>query len=271
MCHCTTTLRRSSLVVFELTSTCSVYVRNLEERVKPDPLKEALRAIFSEFGNIIDIVAKTNLKAKGQAFIVYDNPDSARQAIEETNGFDLFEKPMQVALARTRSDANVAAFESEESLELHKRRRTAEKGTSDAAEDGQSPSRFCVCFVVMLTWILVLPQNGRRPSRPNSSASSARRRTKVAARQRRAEAPASRPPALPLPPSCPTSTSLRTRFSSCRTCPTTATSRRSPASSGASTASARSVWYLDGAASRSWSTRTRRALSALRRTQRICR
>lgn len=105
-----------------------MYVRNLEERVKPEPLKEALRTIFSEFGNVIDIVAKTNLKAKGQAFVVYDSPDAARQAIDETDGFDLFDKPMQVALARTRSDATVQRFENDEALELHKRRRTAEKG-----------------------------------------------------------------------------------------------------------------------------------------------
>lgn len=109
-----------------------MYVRNLEERIKPEPLKEALRTIFSEFGNVIDVVAKTNLKAKGQAFVVYDSPDAARQAIEEADGFDLFDKPMQVALARTRSDATVQRFENEEALELHKRRRTAEKGACHA-------------------------------------------------------------------------------------------------------------------------------------------
>lgn len=106
-----------------------MYVRNLEERVKIDPLKESLRTLFSEFGNVIDIVAKSNLKAKGQAFVVYDNPESARVAIEETDGFDLFGKPIQVALAKTRSDATVQRLGNEEDLELHKRHRVAEKGT----------------------------------------------------------------------------------------------------------------------------------------------
>lgn len=105
-------------------------MRNLEERVKIDPLKNALREIFSEFGNVIDIVAKTNLKAKGQAFIVFDNADSAKQAAEAADGFDLFEKPMQVALARSRSDATVQKFGTEEDFEQHKRRRAAEKGAS---------------------------------------------------------------------------------------------------------------------------------------------
>ncbi|KAI0131973.1 hypothetical protein BJ170DRAFT_576859, partial [Xylariales sp. AK1849] len=105
----------------------SVYVRNLEERVKPQPLREALEAIFSDYGNIIEIVAKTNLKAKGQAFIVFEKPESAIQAIEEIQGFELFEKPMQLALARTRSDATVKTTGNEDEFEHHKRRRLAEK------------------------------------------------------------------------------------------------------------------------------------------------
>lgn len=123
-----------------------MYVRNLEERVKVDPLKTALNEIFSEFGNVIDIVAKTNLKAKGQAFIVYDNPDSARQAIEETDGFDLFGRPMQVALARTRSDATVQKFGTEEEFELHKRRRVAEKGACKEDDGSLSALFFLFCL-----------------------------------------------------------------------------------------------------------------------------
>ncbi|KAI0833948.1 RNA-binding domain-containing protein [Hypoxylon sp. FL0890] len=116
------------------TPISTVYVRNLEERVKPEPLKEALRVVFSEYGNIIDIVAKRNLKAKGQAFIVFDRPESALQAVEEVQGFELFEKPMQVALARTRSDATVLKTGNKEEFELHQRRRLAEKDKKKAAE-----------------------------------------------------------------------------------------------------------------------------------------
>lgn len=84
--------------------------------------------IFSEYGNIIDIVAKTNLKAKGQAFIVFDNVDSATQAITEINGFDLFEKPMALDYAKTKSDVTVLRERGDSELEAHKRRRLAEKG-----------------------------------------------------------------------------------------------------------------------------------------------
>lgn len=87
-----------------------------------------MTTIFSEYGNIIDIVAKTNLKAKGQAFVVFDDPASAQRAIEEVQGFEIFDKPIHLALARTRSDATVKANGSEEDLEAHKRRRVAEMG-----------------------------------------------------------------------------------------------------------------------------------------------
>ncbi|KAK0672663.1 putative small nuclear ribonucleoprotein [Cercophora samala] len=119
----------------------TVYVRNLEERVKPEPLKEALNAIFSEYGNIIDIVVKTNLKAKGQAFVVFDKPESAAAAIEEVQGFELFEKPMQVALARTRSDATVLQTGNEEEFDAHKRRRMAEKDKKKALETAEEQKR----------------------------------------------------------------------------------------------------------------------------------
>ncbi|KAF3066535.1 hypothetical protein GL218_09030 [Daldinia childiae] len=122
-------------------SISTVYVRNLEERVKPEALKEALSVVFSEYGNIIDIVAKRNLKAKGQAFIVYDRPESALQAVEEVQGFELFEKPIQVALARTRSDATVKKTGNKEEFELHQRRRLAEKDKKKAAEAAEEQKR----------------------------------------------------------------------------------------------------------------------------------
>lgn len=103
-------------------------MQNLEERVKLEQLIEALRTIFSGFGNIVDIVAKKNVKAKGQAFVVFETPESAQQAIDEVQGFELFDKPMRLAMARSRSDKTIALNCNEEDLEAHKRHRTAEKG-----------------------------------------------------------------------------------------------------------------------------------------------
>ncbi|EPE34966.1 RNA-binding, RBD [Glarea lozoyensis ATCC 20868] len=118
--------------------SATVYARNLEERIKVEQLKESLRELFAEYGTIIDIVAKTNLKAKGQAFIVFDSVDSAQKAIDEVQGFELFGKEMELAFAKTRSDATVKRQGGEEELESHKRRRLAEKDKKKAAEQAES-------------------------------------------------------------------------------------------------------------------------------------
>ncbi|KAF2083389.1 RNA-binding domain-containing protein [Saccharata proteae CBS 121410] len=110
----------------------TVYVKNLEERIKIDNLKEALEEIFSEYGTILDIRAASNLRSKGQAFIVFDNVDSAAKAIEEVQGFELFDKPMTLDFARTKSDAIVKRDGTEEDFEQHKRHRLAEKERKQA-------------------------------------------------------------------------------------------------------------------------------------------
>ena len=92
-------------------------------------MKEALTEIFSEYGNVIDLVAKTNLKAKGQAFVVFDDPQAAERAIKEVQGFELFEKSMVLDYAKTKSDATVLREGNPDEFETHKRRRLAEKGT----------------------------------------------------------------------------------------------------------------------------------------------
>jgi U2 small nuclear ribonucleoprotein B'' len=97
-------------------------------------LREGLTEIFSEYGTIIDIVAKTNLKAKGQAFIVFEDVESAAKAIEEVQGFEMFGKEMKLEFAKTRSDASVMKEEGDTGLEKFKRARLAEKERKQAVE-----------------------------------------------------------------------------------------------------------------------------------------
>ncbi|CAK7218428.1 hypothetical protein SCUCBS95973_003480 [Sporothrix curviconia] len=144
------------------TPVATVYVRNLEERVKPEPLRDALEAIFSEFGTIIDIVAKTNLRAKGQAFIAFDRPESAQRAVDEAQGFVLFDKPMVLAIARMRSDASVQQTGSVEELEAHKRHRVAERDKKLALEAAQEQKRQ-----------LLRPQAGAPGAAPGGGAAAA--------------------------------------------------------------------------------------------------
>ncbi|KAF4988171.1 hypothetical protein FGRMN_9916 [Fusarium graminum] len=119
------------------TPIATVYVQNLEERVKLESLTEALRTVFSEFGSVVDVVAKRNLRAKGQAFVVFEESDSARDAIAEIDGFELFGKPLKLALARTRSDKTVELSGNQDDLESHKRNRLEEKSKRKALETAE--------------------------------------------------------------------------------------------------------------------------------------
>ncbi|KAL8856722.1 MAG: hypothetical protein Q9178_006679 [Gyalolechia marmorata] len=119
----------------------TVYVKNLEESIKLPDLKEALTEIFSEYGTVIDLVAKKNLKAKGQAFVVFEDVEAAERAIKEVQGFELFEKPMLLDYAKTRSDATVQREGDDEEYEQHKRRRLAEKERKQAHQAAEEAKR----------------------------------------------------------------------------------------------------------------------------------
>jgi RNA recognition motif-containing protein len=114
------------ILTLQLTSD-RIYIKNLEERVNLDDLTKTLRALYSPFGTILDIVAKGSIGRRGQAFIVFDNVDSATRALEETQGFPLWDKQIVLEYARAKSDAFVQHTDDSQ-LEQHKRARLAEKG-----------------------------------------------------------------------------------------------------------------------------------------------
>jgi hypothetical protein len=248
----------------------SVYVRNLEERVKPEQLKSTLEAVFSEYGTVIDIVAKTNLKAKGQAFVVFDKPESAQAAINEVQGFEVFDKPMQLALARTRSDATVKSTGSEEEFVVFKRRREAEKGMllRGSALARHHDWILIVCFVV---------QTRRKPSKPRSRNVSSdhipQLQPRIPTRDlRRQRAEQDSKPLEPAPVLwCPTSICLPTRSFSYRICQKTLLRTLLPTSLAGLRASGKCALCLVVAASHSSSTKQSKARSLRRRTLLACR
>jgi len=83
----------------------TLYVNNLCEKLNRDELVKALKHVFGQFGKILDVIAYTKiLKAKGQAFIVFDEVESATKALQEMNNFLFYHKPLRVSYAKTKSD-----------------------------------------------------------------------------------------------------------------------------------------------------------------------
>lgn len=182
-------------------------------------MKQALTRVFQYYGPILDVIAKSSLKRKGQAFIVFDSEKAALEAVEEMNGFEMYGKVMRVHRAKTHSDETVKR-KAPDMFEDHKRKRLTLKGTIRTFSIRQ-------VFYAKLLQILSVPKKTRKrkpiPSPPRSLA----------------------PPKLELPPS-PTNTCDPTRRSFCRTSPATSTRTTLRPYSSASRASRKCAWYQSG-------------------------
>mmetsp|Transcript_4512 Transcript_4512/g.5065 ORF Transcript_4512/g.5065 Transcript_4512/m.5065 type:complete len:170 (+) Transcript_4512:111-620(+) len=87
----------------------TLYVNNLNDKIKIPDLKCCLLELFSTYGEVIDIIAAGALKKKGQAFVAYRDISCATNALRALQGFVFLDKPLRIAYARTKSD--VAAHE----------------------------------------------------------------------------------------------------------------------------------------------------------------
>eukprot|EP00124_Ichthyophonus_hoferi_P001172 Ihof_evm13s55 gene=Ihof_evmTU13s55 len=83
----------------------TIYINNLNEKIKIPELKQALNAMFSQFGEILEVFAKKSLACRGQAWISFKEPASATQALASMQDFSFHGRPMKIAYAKKKSDA----------------------------------------------------------------------------------------------------------------------------------------------------------------------
>ncbi|KAI8978049.1 hypothetical protein BDB01DRAFT_800604 [Pilobolus umbonatus] len=107
------------------TTPCrTVYISNLNEKVKLDVLKNSLKTLFKQFGDVLDVVAHGNIRLRGQAFVAFPDEESASKAIKELQHFVLYDKPMVLQYARNKSDIHAKKdgdFDSHYKLRLMKK------------------------------------------------------------------------------------------------------------------------------------------------------
>lgn len=87
-----------------VTPNPTLYVNNINEKIKIDELKKALFHVFSQFGPIVEISAFKDLRRRGQAWVVFETVASAAKALTEMANFSFYGKPLQVTYARVKSD-----------------------------------------------------------------------------------------------------------------------------------------------------------------------
>lgn len=88
----------------EVSTNQTIYINNLNEKIKLDELKKSLLAVFSQFGKILEVLAFRTLKHKGQAWVVFEEVSSATNALRQMQGFPFYDKPMRIQYAKTKSD-----------------------------------------------------------------------------------------------------------------------------------------------------------------------
>jgi U2 small nuclear ribonucleoprotein B'' len=108
-----------------LLSICRFHPRVCLLRAASAELSKSMRAIFGQFGNIIDVVCRDTYKLRGQAWVVFEHEEDAAKALEKMQGFPFFNKPIRIAYAKTKSDAaaKLDGTYSEEQAEARKQRR----------------------------------------------------------------------------------------------------------------------------------------------------
>ncbi|KAG6879818.1 hypothetical protein C0992_011101 [Termitomyces sp. T32_za158] len=104
----------------------TLYIQNLNEKIKTDVIKSSLKNLFKTYGDVLDVVAHGNLRMRGQAFVSFASKDSASRALRDVQRFPLYSKPMQISFARTRSDAVVKKLDAD-NYDAHKTQRDDHK------------------------------------------------------------------------------------------------------------------------------------------------
>lgn len=104
----------------------TIYINNLNEKIKLDELKKSLTAVFSQFGKILEVLAFKTLKHKGQAWVVFEDVSSAGNALRQMQGFPFYDKPMRIQYAKTKSD--IIAKADGTFVPREKRKRQDERG-----------------------------------------------------------------------------------------------------------------------------------------------
>ncbi|CAF1265023.1 unnamed protein product [Rotaria magnacalcarata] len=83
----------------------TLYVNNLNGKVKKQQLKKSLYNLFISYGRVIGIIAMKGVKMRGQAFIVFDDIQNSTSALRSLQGIMFYGKPMRLSYANRDSDA----------------------------------------------------------------------------------------------------------------------------------------------------------------------
>ncbi|KAN0062903.1 hypothetical protein ACQY0O_004724 [Thecaphora frezii] len=116
----------------------SLFVKNINTKVKKLELRRQLTALFSTYGKLLDVIATRADGMRGQAFVVFKDLTSSTSAMRGLDGFEFYDKPLSIEYARSKSKATLvqelgpeALFDQE--LASSKKRLATQSGTGTSA------------------------------------------------------------------------------------------------------------------------------------------
>jgi U2 small nuclear ribonucleoprotein B'' len=82
----------------------TVYIKNLDWKLKKQVLKRALYTLGSRYGKVLDIVALRNDTCRGQAFLIMNDTAAATAVIHKCQGLNFFGKDLVLQYSKSTSD-----------------------------------------------------------------------------------------------------------------------------------------------------------------------
>lgn len=82
----------------------TLYVQQLNEKIKVPELKCCLFELFSTYGEVIDVVAGGGDRHRGFAHVVFRDITCATNALRALQNFVFLDKPLKISYARSKSD-----------------------------------------------------------------------------------------------------------------------------------------------------------------------
>mmetsp|Transcript_12661 Transcript_12661/g.30234 ORF Transcript_12661/g.30234 Transcript_12661/m.30234 type:complete len:228 (-) Transcript_12661:50-733(-) len=109
----------------------TLYVSNIDWKIKKILLRRALYSLFTRHGKVLEIITLRRDGLRGQAWVIFEDVKAATAALQQEQGFSFFGKDLRLAYAKSKSDR--IAKRDGTYVPKAKRQKTEADTSSDAA------------------------------------------------------------------------------------------------------------------------------------------
>jgi U2 small nuclear ribonucleoprotein B'' len=81
----------------------TLYFKNIDWKIKKPLLQRALYSLCTRHGKVLEVIVLRRDGLRGQAFVVMDSVQAATACLQAEQGFNFFEKDMQIEYARDKT------------------------------------------------------------------------------------------------------------------------------------------------------------------------